>query len=185
MGYKNSIDSATLVNKCLEVVEAHYLFDISYDKLNVLIHPEALVHSIIKKDNFTYNMNMFKNNMSIPLLYFLNISNIKSKNNNFNLFLPSLSELNFHKVKKDHFPIYKFFLNLDKSDPSKIIRFNVGNEYAVNLFKNNLIKYTDIYKIIKKVVSLNLYSPLNNIKDIIKYHEIIEQEIKKHSKIKF
>ena len=78
MGFKNSIDSATLVNKCLEVVEAHYLFDISYDKLNVLIHPEALVHSIIKKIISLIIANMFKNNMSILILYFLNYK-IKSK----------------------------------------------------------------------------------------------------------
>ena len=55
-----------------------------------------------------------------------------------------------------------------------LIKFNIGNEYAVNLFKNNLIKYTDIYKIIHKVVSLNLYYPLNTIKDILKYHEEFE-----------
>ena len=60
----------------------------------------------------------------------------------------------------------------------------MGNEFAVNMFKNNMIKYTDIYKIIKNVCSLNLYSPLNNIKDIINYHEILEQKIKKIYKIK-
>ena len=53
MGYKNSIDSATLVNKCLELIEAHYLFNLPYDKLRMLIHPEALVHSIIEYNNYT------------------------------------------------------------------------------------------------------------------------------------
>ena len=48
MGYKNSIDSATLVNKCLELIEAHYLFDIPFNKMKILIHPEALVHSIVE-----------------------------------------------------------------------------------------------------------------------------------------
>ena len=55
-----------------------------------------------------------------------------------------------------------------------MIKFNIGNEFAVNLYKENKIKYTDIYRIIKKVTSLNLYSPLNTIKDIIKYHEEVE-----------
>ncbi len=59
MGYKNSIDSATLVNKCLELIEAHYLFDLPYDKLRMLIHPEAFVHSIIEYNNFTTVMNLF------------------------------------------------------------------------------------------------------------------------------
>ena len=48
MGYKNSIDSATLVNKCLELIEAHYLFDILFDKLDIVIHPQATIHSIIE-----------------------------------------------------------------------------------------------------------------------------------------
>ena len=70
------------------------------------------------------------------------------------------------------------FKKLNKKDPSNLIKFNTGNEFAVNMFKNNLIKYTDIFKIIKKVVSIKLYSPLNNIKDIIDYHEEIENECK-------
>ena len=68
-----------------------------------------------------------------------------------------------------------FFLKLDKSKPANLIKFNVGNEFAVNLFKNKLIKYTDIYKIIRKVVSLNLNSPLNSIKDVINYHEKLKK----------
>ena len=71
MGYKNSIDSATLVNKCLELVEAHYLFDIPFYKLDILIHPQALVHSIFEFQNYVTNMVYFYHDMSIPLLIFL------------------------------------------------------------------------------------------------------------------
>ena len=174
MGYKNSIDSATLVNKCLEVIETHYLFNIPYDKINVLIHPQAIVHSIIQYNNFISNMIMFKNDMSIPIYNFLH----KSENNlyelNHKLFYDKFDNFNFTNVKNSNFPIYKYFMNLNKNNPSNLIKFNIGNEFAVNLFKNNHIKYTDIYKIIKKVCSLNLYSPLNTIKDIIKYHEELE-----------
>ena len=82
-----------------------------------------------------------------------------------------ISNLEFLKVDHKIFPIYKYFLNLDKYDPANIIKFNVGNEHAVNMFKNKLIKYTDIYKIIRKIVSLNLNYSTNNIKDILKFHE--------------
>ena len=177
MGYKNSIDSATLVNKCLEVIETHYLFNIPYNKINVLIHPQALIHSIVEKDNFTISLNMFKNDMSIPIINFLSKSNNYKKINNNKLF-SSYSDFDFMEVNNKNFPIYKYFNDLDKTNPSNLIKFNVGNELAVNLFKNNIIKYTDIYKIIKKVGSLNLYSSLNNIKDVIKYHEQIEEKIK-------
>ena len=59
MGYKNSIDSATLVNKCLELIEAHYLFDIPY-KLDILVHPQAIVHSVVEYNNFTSHFNLLK-----------------------------------------------------------------------------------------------------------------------------
>ncbi len=179
MGYKNSIDSATLVNKCLEVVEAHYLFDIEYKKIKVLIHPQAIIHSIIQKDNYVSNLILFKNDMSIPIINFLLQSKSKNKFNNKNLEYSNFSDFNFLEVENDIFPIYKYFYKLDKSKPANLIKFNVGNEWAVNMFKSNLIKYTDIYKIIKKVGSLNLYSSLNTIKEVIEYHEQIEIKIKK------
>ena len=178
MGYKNSIDSATLVNKCLEVIEAHYLFNIPYKKIKILIHPQAFVHSIIVNNNYVTYYNAFKNDMSIPLINFLMLTKYKNIKYNDKLSLSHLNKLDFKTVKNDIFPIYKFFINLDKSKPSNIIKFNIGNEIAVNMFKNKIIKYTEIIKIIKKVVSLNLYSPLNNIKDIIKYHEEVEYECK-------
>ncbi len=179
MGYKNSIDSATLVNKCLELIEAHYLFDIPFSDMDVLIHPQAIVHSIIKNKNLTTNFNLFKNDMKIPILNFLLQSNNNHKNIDKKLYSFDYNNLYFEKVKNDIFPIYKYFNNIDKNKPQNLIKFNIGNEFAVNLFKNKIIKYTDIYKIIKKVTSLNLYYPVNTIKDIIKYHEEVESQLYK------
>ncbi len=177
MGYKNSIDSATLVNKCLELIEAHYLFDIPFKNMKILIHPQALVHSIVEFNNYVTHFNLFKNDMSIPILNFLSKSKIKYGFNDKKLIIDKYFDLNFNEVKQDIFPIYNFFNNLNKEKPENLIKFNIGNEYAVNLFKNNTIKYTDIYRIIKKVTSLNLYSSLNTIKDIIQYHEEIEKKL--------
>ena len=74
MGIKNTIDSSTMVNKCLENIEAHYLFKFDYSKLDIIIHPESLVHSIIKINDGTLISNMFNNDMSIPIYNFLNFS---------------------------------------------------------------------------------------------------------------
>tara|TARA_B100000575_G_C23139682_1_gene662927 strand:- start:2954 stop:4102 length:1149 start_codon:yes stop_codon:yes gene_type:complete len=176
MGYKNSIDSATLVNKCLELIEAHYLFDIPFNKLSILIHPEALVHSVVECKNYVNHFNFFKNDMAIPILNFLINSKLKY-NNNTNYFVKDYKTLNFEDIKNDVFPIYNYFQSIDKKKPENLIKFNIGNEFAVNLFKNKKIKYTDIYKIIKKVTSLNLYSSAKTIKDIIEYHEEIENKL--------
>tara|TARA_A100001011_G_scaffold396296_1_gene493763 strand:- start:449 stop:1600 length:1152 start_codon:yes stop_codon:yes gene_type:complete len=178
MGYKNSIDSATLVNKCLELIEAHYLFDISFNDLKILIHPQAIVHSAIEFENFTTHFNLFKNDMKIPIYNFLNQFNLKIKNKPDDLYINDFPSLSFIEVKNEIFPIYNFFNKIDKNQPQNLIKFNIGNEFAVELFKNKKIKYTDIYKIINKVTSLNLYSPVKTIKDIINYHEEIENRLK-------
>ena len=177
MGYKNSIDSATLTNKCLELIEAHYLFDIPYKYLDIIIHPESKIHSIIESKNHMFNMIAFQNDMTIPIYHFLNQKyNYELNNSQFDLCKDN--QFNFKKIKHSEYPIYKLFKELDKSKPSNIVLFNVANEYAVNLFKNNIIKYTDIYKIIVKLSSLNLNYKLNNIKDILEYHELLEKKIK-------
>ncbi len=176
MGYKNSIDSATLSNKCLELIEAHYLFNIPYKKLDIIIHPQSKIHSIFEFKNHIYNMIAFQNDMSIPIFHYLNQNFENEMLNNLKLFKNN-DQYNFLQIRTNEFPIYKIFENLDKSNPANIIKFNVGNEYAVNLFKMSIINYTDIYKIVMKIVSLNLNYKLNNIKDIINYHEILEKKI--------
>ena len=176
MGYKNSIDSATLSNKCLELVEAHYLFNLPFEKLNVIIHPQSKIHSIFEYKNYIYNMIAFYNDMTIPIYHFLNQDqNSTLKYNKFSLV--KNSEYKFMDVKFSEFPILKLFNEMDKYEPTNIIKFNVANEFAVNLFKNNIIKYTDIYKIVAKITSLNLNYKLKSIKDILEYHELLERKI--------
>ena len=115
--------------------------------------------------------------MSIPIINFLMSSSSIITKSNDSMYFKFNHSLDFLDLNEENFPVYNFFKKLNK-DPSNLIKFNTGNEFAVNMFKNNLIKYTDIFKIIKKVVSIKLYSPLNNIKDIIDYHEKIENECK-------
>jgi len=178
MGYKNSIDSATLVNKCLELIEAHYLFDIPLTKLDILIHPESLVHSIIEDHNYVSKLIYFYNDMRIPLINFLNNDtfNYLPTINKFN-FLNELS-LNFAEVNNETYPIYNYFKSIDKSNPRNLIKFNLGNEYAVDLFKQKKIKYVEILQLIKEITSLNIDSDVNNIHNIIQYHEDIKLHIK-------
>ena len=134
MGYKNSIDSATLVNKCLELIEAHYLFNISFDKMDILVHPQAIVHSAIEYENYVTQFNLFKNNMDIPILNFLLFSKIKNNKIIKNLYINNYSNFNFEHVDNKIFPIYELFKKIDKDNPKNLINFNIGNEYAVNLF---------------------------------------------------
>ena len=184
MGYKNSLDSATLVNKCLELVEAHYLFDIPFNKLDILIHPQALVHSIFEFQNYVTNMVYFYHDMNIPLFNFFNQKFYYIPKNNIDYNFKKNNLLKFSQIKNSNYPIYDFFKKLDKNDPRNIIKFNLANEFAVNLFKNKKIIYTDIVKIIKKITLLNLNSSVNTINEVLEYHNEFEHKINSFMLIK-
>ena len=170
MGYKNSIDSATLVNKCLELTEAHYLFNLPFDKLRMLIHPEALVHSIIEFNNYTSVMNYFYHDMYIPLFNFfkesINEKNYPILNSNYDF--KKNSSLNFYKPNLKQFPILNIFNEIEKS-PINLIKFNCANEFAVNLFAEKKINFGNIHNIIANSLSLDLNSQVNNVKNIIDF----------------
>ena len=170
MGYKNSIDSATLVNKCLELIEAHYLFNLPYNKLRMLIHPEALVHSIIEYNNYTSVMNYFYHDMYIPLFNFFSES-INEKNYpilNSDYDFKKNSSFNFYKPNLKQFPILNIFNEIEKS-PVNLIKFNCANEFAVNLFAEKKINFGNIHNIIANSLSLDLNSQVNNVKNIIDF----------------
>ena len=170
MGYKNSIDSSTLANKCLELIEAHYLFNIPYEKLGMLIHPEALVHSIIEYNNYTSVMNYFYHDMYIPLFNFFTDA-IKEKNYPFldyNYDFKKNSSFNFYKPNLKQFPVLNTFNEIEKS-PINLIKFNCANEFAVNLFANKKINFGKIHNIIADSLSIDLKSNVNNVKNIIDF----------------
>ena len=179
MGIKNSLDSATLVNKCLEIIEAHYLFNLDFNKLKILIHPEALVHSIIEFNNNTSNLNYFYHDMLIPIFNFLNsINNNKEIILNRRYDFKSKSMLNFSEPKEKLFPILKIFNKMDKYDPKNLIKFNTANEIAVNLFSKNMIKFSDINRIINKSLNIDIKFNTNSIDNIITYQEILINKLK-------
>ncbi len=178
MGKKNSIDSATLANKCLELIEAHYLFDIPYNKLKILIHPESLVHSIVEFYNGISVFNYFYNDMDIPLINFFDyVMNKKSINLKSQYFINKNFNLNFIKPDNKNYPIYKIFNKVKNKEIEKKIMFNVINENAVELFTKNKIKFNDISKYVNKYLSLDLKMPINNVNNIFKFQLYIKNKL--------
>jgi len=170
MGYKNSIDSATLANKCLELVEAHYLFDLPYKKLKILVHPQALVHSVIECNNYTSSMNYFYHDMFIPLYNFFSFS-LKKKyfpylNHSYNF--QQNNTLNFYKPNLKQFPILGIFNEIKKT-PINLIKFNCANEFAVNLFAKKKINFGNIHNIIANSLSIDFNGSVNNVKNIVDF----------------
>jgi len=161
MGKKISIDSATLMNKILEVIEAHKLFNIDIKKFEIVIHPESLIHAIIEFKNGLYKFIYHETSMLIPLAnaifddnididYFLK-PKLKSKRSIF------FQSLNFIKVDKKRFPIINLKPRLDEHYSSPII-INAVNEILVDQYINKRIPFTSFYKYILKVLNDRNYS---------------------------
>ena len=179
MGYKNSIDSATLANKCLEIIEAHYLFKLPFDKLDIIIHPESLIHSIIEFKNYTSSLNYFYHDMFIPLYNFFAYSSEIEKfpffNNKYKF--SYVNSLNFFKPDMKKYPILKIFSQIDKSKPINLIKFNCANEFAVNLFAQKKINFGNIHKIILDSLSLDLETNTNDINNIIEFQKMYYEKL--------
>ena len=176
MGIKNTIDSSTMMNKCLEIVEAHYLFNLDYKKLDIIIHPESLIHSIIKVFDGSLLANISNNSMSIPIYDFLNL-NKQTKNLYNNLDLDLINQLTFIKPDKKRYDSLKIFEKIDKNSLSEIIVFNTSNEIAVELFIKNKISFPNITKFIENSLNKFEKTKICNISDVIHYQSYVFEKL--------
>ena len=156
MGKKISVDSATLMNKILEVVEAQKLFNISNDKLDILVHPNSLVHAIIEFKNGLVKFMYHETSMIIPLANAIFDGNINIENfyqNKDDKFEDKVTKnLNFCKVNNKIFPLIKL-KNRILEFPSTPIIINAANEILVDHFLNKKLQFLGINKIIMSVLN--------------------------------
>ena len=177
MGKKISVDSATMMNKVFEIIEAQRIFDLSLSKFKILIHPNSYVHTIIKFYDGTTKILVHDTNMKIPIfntLYQNDIKKFKSKK----LDLKKLNNLDFKKIDKKKFPS----INILKHVSKKISLYETvivsANDFLVQLFLDEKIKFLDIEKFLKKVIKLrefNKYKHIlpTNVNQIIKLNKYV------------
>ena len=195
MGKKISVDSSNLMNKILELVEAHRLFSFNPNKYEIIVHPQSLIHAIVIFKNGQIKFLYHDTDMKIPIsnaIYNnkINIDKIIKNNNNF---LGKLKNIEFEKVDKKRFPIVT--LNKDKYlSKSAPIILNASNEILVESFVKNKIPYNGIYETLKRVFKdrdFNKYAvkKVPNINEIYKIDnwarkktlEIISKNYEKNS----
>ena len=151
MGKKISVDSANLMNKVFELIEAYHFFNFDKKKYKIMIHPQSYVHSIVRFRNGLIKMILYNPDMKIPLSniiygkksYAYNIKKIDVK---------VLNNLNFQNVNLKRFPsitLFNKYLNLDNLTPTLL---NASNEVLVNLFLSNKIGFLDIVKTLMKIL---------------------------------
>ena len=166
MGKKISIDSATMMNKGLEIIEAMYLFDLKIDQIDVLIHPQSLIHSMVCYEDGSMIAQVSKNDMKIPISYCLGWpKRIKSGIDIIDLTTqPPLSFLN---VPKEKFPCFYLAKEVALEGNSSPTIMNAANEIAVLAFLEKLIKFTDIYKIISETLNKIENKKIHSIEDVL------------------
>ena len=151
MGKKISVDSANMMNKVFEVIEACKLFKFDKSKYKIMIHPQSYVHSIIRFKNGLIKMILYNTDMKIPIS---NIFYAKKKNvlKNSDIKIKHINNLNFQKVNSKNFPSIKLLDKCFSSGPSTPIIINAANEVLVDLFLKGKIGFLDIVKIINKIL---------------------------------
>jgi 1-deoxy-D-xylulose-5-phosphate reductoisomerase len=151
MGRKISVDSSTMVNKSLEVIEAYWLFGVPIDKVKVLIHPQSIIHSMVKYIDGSFLAQLGSPDMNTPIANAMYYPN-RGATNVAELDFTS-TELTFRKACFDRFEALEIvFDNLKNKKYASNIVFNAANEVLVSAFLDETIKYLDIVKINKKVI---------------------------------
>ena len=183
MGKKISIDSATLMNKIFEIIEAQRIFKISKNKLDILIHDKSYIHALVEFKNGIKTILAHDTNMIIPIgnsifdddQFFMNETNL-----NLNL----MNNLNLKKVDKKRFPI----INLLKHIPEKISLYETvltsANDELVDLYLKNKIKFSDIHTNLKKIMNFSEFKKYRikipkNVKEINSLNDYVRLKTRK------
>ena len=181
MGKKISTDSATMINKVYEVIEARKLFDINYQKIKILIHPKSYIHAILKFNNGLTNVIVHDTTMKIPIFntLFLN-SDRKLKTKKVDLDI--LNNLNLNNVNSKRYPMIKLLDFLPDNHSLFETVIVAANDKLVEMFLNNKIQFTDIQKYLFMIIKKKEFQKFKkklpiNIKDITNLNDYVRLKI--------
>ena len=165
MGKKITVDSSTLANKGLEVIEAHWLFNMPYEKIDVVVHPQSIIHSLVEFCDGSVIAQLGEPDMRLPIQYALSYPCRYHKAFD-QLDLIKAGTLTFEAPDMEAFPSLRIAIDCGKAGGTLPCVFNAANEEAVYAFLDNKIKYLDIPYITEKVASLHQNIAAPCIEDI-------------------
>ena len=165
MGKKITVDSATLINKGLEVIEAHYLFRLPVEDISVLIHPQSIVHSLVEFTDNSILAQLAYPDMRLPIQYALTWPRrlpalVPTLN------LATIRKLEFFLPDEKKFPGLPLAMNAGRIGRSMPVVFNAANDEAVKKFLEGKIKFTEIVPLIEKTMNAHQVVKINNLDDI-------------------
>lgn len=183
MGEKITINSATLMNKGFEVIEAHWLFNMPYEKIEVVIHYQSIIHSLVEFIDGSVIAQLGTPDMKIPIQYALTYPE-RLEGNSEKLNLTKVKELTFREPDFELFPCLKYAYEAGKISGTMPAVLNAANEVAVEYFLKDKIKFNDISKIIKKM--MDEHEPIVNptLEEILDIDKKIKEKTRKEIELK-
>ena len=162
MGKKISIDSATMMNKVFEIIEAKNIFNLDYNKLSILVHPKSYIHAIIKFNTGMIKIIAHDTDMKIPIYNTLEKFS-KKKIHTKKIDISKLNNLNLQKINEKKFPLTKILRILPKKNSLFETVIVSANDELVQLFLKNKIKFTDISIKLFKIINKKEFSNLSEL----------------------
>ncbi len=169
MGPKITIDSATMMNKALEIIEAKWLFDIAAEKIEVLIHPESIIHSMVEFVDGSIIAQLGTPDMAMPIQYALTYPN-RYESIAESLKLDEIAQLNFQKPNTKVFRALKLAYEVAATGGSAAAVFNAANEAAVEEFLAEKIKFVNIVELVEQCLQQH------NVKSEPTLEELLEAD---------
>lgn len=177
MGKKISIDSATLMNKGLEVIEAHWLFDVNYDNIQVVVHPQSIIHSMVEYKDGSIIAQLGSTDMKLPIQYALNYPNREDAvTNRLNFY--DMENLTFEKPDMDTFKPLKLSYEAGKAGGTMPTILNAANEAAVELFLNKRIKFLQIGNILEECMNRFTIQHKYILEDVLEVDAKVKRYVK-------
>ena len=178
MGQKITIDSATLMNKALEIIEAKWLFNLSSTQIEVIIHPESIVHSLVEFCDGSVIAQMGLPDMKVPIQYALTYPH-RENGSTESLDLAKLGSLNFRKPDMDKFPALRLGYEVVEKGGTMGATLNAANEIAVQAFIERKIKFTDITELVERVMNKHNFIKDPDLEDIMHADNYARKETKR------
>ena len=166
MGPKITIDSASLFNKGLEVIEASYLFDIPAERIAVLIHPQSIVHSMVEFCDGTVLANLSLPDMRLPIQYAMTWPE-RMPSPCKRLSLAEVGSLTFHAAPPERYPALRLAYEALRTGGTMPTVYNGANEAAVSLFAAGRIRFTEIYTAVEAAMDAHAAAPADNIAAVL------------------
>jgi 1-deoxy-D-xylulose-5-phosphate reductoisomerase len=167
MGKKITIDSATMMNKAFEVIESHWLFNVPWDRIEVVVHPQSTIHSMVEFADGSVKAQMGPPNMRLPIQYALFYPHRLPNHNIPRLPTNSAYSLDFQPLDVDRYPCFSLALAAARRGGTFPAVLSAADEVAVAAFLEGRIGFTDIHRVVEQVLSQHQPQPGNTLEDLL------------------